>query len=549
LPTNLPRPTIWITLGLLVFAVLFRLGHVELRGEEPRRAVVALEMLDTGEFVVPHLTGQPYYNKPPVFNWAVAACLAAFPGTENWMVRLPSIVSFLLVGLGIFWIGDRQLGREAATLVALAYLTCGELLYYGTIVGGELDLFYSLVVFAQALAIFELQTRRRWTSLFVISWLLAAVGFLTKGLPSVAFQILTLVATMCSFGHARRLLDPRHLLGLLAFALLTGGYFYVYSLREPLRPLLVTFFAEATQRTGLESRFGELLRGTLGFPLVVGQLLLPWSLLAVWATDRDTWRRMWEHPWTRFCLMFCAVNLPLYWFSGELRNRYLYPFFPFLLVPVTYAFHLNRRRRPRLRTWTERVMGTLLFLQIPGAIALPFVGPFPTLRGAGTLGAAWTLAGVVLFVAFRRSPRWRLAIFVVALVCARIAVDVVYLPAMNLSEVSEYPAEVERMVDIADGRTIQLAGRPGRLHREAAIGPLQLASVDYEVPPSIAYQIPWHYARLTGRPMTWSERMDSPGLYLIDAAQVDTLALPPLMRLHDHWTNAELVLVSVAKDR
>jgi 4-amino-4-deoxy-L-arabinose transferase-like glycosyltransferase len=48
------------------------LNIVELRGEEPRRAIVAMEMDITGEYVVPKINGWNYYNKPPLFNWVLA---------------------------------------------------------------------------------------------------------------------------------------------------------------------------------------------------------------------------------------------------------------------------------------------------------------------------------------------------------------------------------------------------------------------------------------------------------------------------------------------
>jgi 4-amino-4-deoxy-L-arabinose transferase-like glycosyltransferase len=530
------------TLTILVIGTLWRLGHVELRGEEPRRAVVAVEMIESGEYVVPHMSGHTYYNKPPLFNWAVAGTFTLFGGTDSWMVRLPSLVSFWLVGLLVFLASLRFLDHRSALWSALFYLTGGELLFYGTVMTGELDLFYSLIVYAQALAIFGFMRAGRWTLLFATSYALAAAGFLTKGLPSIAFQGLTIVATLVAFGHVRRIFDPRHLLGLLVFAGIVVSYFWSYSQHEPVRPFLISLFEEASQRTGLGSQLGELLAGSLNFPLVVIKLLLPWSLLVVWMFRRGAWSRLWANPWTKFCLVFCAVNMPLYWFSGELRNRYIYAFFPFVLVPIAHVFATDRASRPVLAKWTDRVMQVVLGVLVIGAIAMPFVDPFRQFSGVLVTGAAWAVVGANLLALHLRRPDLRIGVFALALVLARIAFDVAYLPAMNLSRVSAYPPHVGRMVDITGDEPVWLAGPPQRLVREASVGPLELGTIEYTIPPSVAYQIPWHYARLSGRTLKWEEHPRPGDWCLIDKAQ---LAPGTDIRLefHDHWTKRDLALV------
>lgn len=531
------------TLLLLVAGTVWRLGLVELRGEEPRRAVVALEMLESGEYVVPHMSGHTYYNKPPLFNWMVAGSFALFGGIEAWMVRLPSLVAFWLTGLLTFLVCDRHLGRRSAVWAALFYLTGGELLFYGTVMTGELDLFFSLIVMLQAISVFVFLRRGSWLALFVVSYVLAGLGFLTKGLPAVAFQGLTLVAALVAFGQWKRLFDLRHLAGLAGFAAVVGGYFWLYAQQEPARPFLVSLFEEASQRTGLESKFSELASGTLSFPVVVLKLLLPWSLLCVWLCRKDAWRRLWANPWTKFCLVFCAVNMPLYWFSGELRNRYIYPFFPFVVIPLAHVFASDRDWRDGLRTWTDRGMQLVLALLVVGALIIPFVEPFAEFGGVLPAALAWAVATGGLLALHLRRQDLRVPIFALALVVARIAFDVAYLPAMNLSRVSGYPPHVERMVEIAGTEPVHLAGPPEILVRDASLGPVRLGEIEYTVPPSVAYQIPWHYARLAGRTMHWRERPQAGDWCLIDAAQVDTTSTGVELEFADHWTGAELVLV------
>ena len=532
-----------LALGLLAVGSLFRLGLVELRGEEPRRAVVALEMLDSGEFVVPQVAGHTYYNKPPLFNWMVAASMALFGGADAWMVRLPSVLAWWLTGLLTFLVTDRFVDRVTATWATLFTLTCGELLFYGSVLSGELDLFFALIVAAQAAAIFWFLRGQQWTRMFVVSWALAAAGFLTKGMPAVAFQVLTVGVACIGFGYRRRLADPRQLAGLATFGLLVGAYLLAYSSRQPLGPFLVSLFEEASQRTGLGSPVPDVLNGALRFPLVILQLLLPWSLLAVWLGDREVWPRMWANPWVKFCLLFCAANLPLYWLSGELRHRYVYPFFPFLLVPLAFAFSRRSPDRAGLRRWTGRAAAAVLGLLVVGALVVPWVDPFRRFPGVLAAGIAWALAGSVVLAVHLRRPDLRVPAFALALVLARLAFDVAYLPAMNLSRVSAYPPHVAAMIREADGAPVVLGGPGVEVVREASIGPLQLGEVHYEIPPSVAHQVLWHYARLAGRPMQWKREPRAGEYVLIDRARLGPDGPDPLVAFHDHWTGADLALV------
>ncbi len=52
--------------------------------EEPRRALVAMEMMYSGDYIHTTIHGAAYYNKPPLFNWlVVAGWFAYFHYTES----------------------------------------------------------------------------------------------------------------------------------------------------------------------------------------------------------------------------------------------------------------------------------------------------------------------------------------------------------------------------------------------------------------------------------------------------------------------------------
>lgn len=55
--------------------------------DETRYAAVAWEMWARGDFLVPHLGGEPYHHKPPLLFWLIHAGWAVF-GVNEWWLRL-----------------------------------------------------------------------------------------------------------------------------------------------------------------------------------------------------------------------------------------------------------------------------------------------------------------------------------------------------------------------------------------------------------------------------------------------------------------------------
>ncbi len=64
--------SILIVLAVWAVGYLAALGSSELRSEEGHRVIPAVEMLESGDYLVPHIGGQPYLRKPPLINWLIA---------------------------------------------------------------------------------------------------------------------------------------------------------------------------------------------------------------------------------------------------------------------------------------------------------------------------------------------------------------------------------------------------------------------------------------------------------------------------------------------
>src|SRR5947207_6985510 len=108
---------------LLLAAALalgFNLGGYPLFDpDEGRNAEVAREMAATNDYVLPHLDGLPYLDKPIVYFAAAAATMEVLGPTET-AARLPAYLFTLATLVIVWWFGARRWGRDAGWLAALA---------------------------------------------------------------------------------------------------------------------------------------------------------------------------------------------------------------------------------------------------------------------------------------------------------------------------------------------------------------------------------------------------------------------------------------------
>ncbi len=113
-------------LTLLTFFLL--LGSRALNEpDEGRYSEVAREMIETGDWLVPHLWYLPHLDKPPMTYWLVAASLEVF-GRNEWAARLPIALAGISGVWAAFLLGRSLGGRRAGLWSAL--ILQSSLLYF-----------------------------------------------------------------------------------------------------------------------------------------------------------------------------------------------------------------------------------------------------------------------------------------------------------------------------------------------------------------------------------------------------------------------------------
>ena len=298
-------------------------GYRLLDPDEGRNAEVAREMALSNEYLVPHLDGLPYLDKPIVY-FAAAAAVMELTGITETAARLPAYIATLAtVGL-LAWFARRRWGDDAGWLAGLAYATTVLPLAYART--AIFDSTLTLCTTAAILGMLEQQP--------VAAWAAMAVGALTKGPVAVAIPLLVLVPHALATGASVRRLFPRR--GLVAFAAIALPWFVAVSIAHPdfpgyvfLRETLARVTTTSFHRTAPFWYYLPIVP-VAAFPWIIPGLARLRYWRATWAARRDPAAR---EP----LLLACWVIVPLLFFTLNQSKlpQYVLPLMPAFTLAAT----------------------------------------------------------------------------------------------------------------------------------------------------------------------------------------------------------------------
>src|SRR4051794_21333654 len=162
------------------------LGSLEIKGEEGRRILPAITMLNSGNYLVPQVGSEPYFRKPPLVNWLVAASFKLTGVRNEWTARLPSALCVLAVALAFLTVAYRDLGANGSLFAALIWLV-----NFGMIEKGRLIEIEALYVSLLGLALIVWlawwrQKKSAWLT-WTVPWVFLGLGVLAKGPAHLLF--------------------------------------------------------------------------------------------------------------------------------------------------------------------------------------------------------------------------------------------------------------------------------------------------------------------------------------------------------------------------
>lgn len=438
-----PQRILLLTVGLLVLpALLTHLGLLAFTGDEGIRSLVALEMRIAGNYITPTMFGEFYYNKPPLYNWILIAVFNLTGRTDEFIARFPTVV-FLLAYATTVWffvkkhfqrnpdldcqLPPTKVGANCQLLAPLALLTCGRILFWDSMLS-LIDTSFSWVMYSLFMVIFTQGEQEKYGRLFAGAYLLAAIGFMFKGLPAVVFLGIALLAYFIWVKKWRKLFSLAHLGGMAVFGVVVGGYYALYAQQNGLGTVFSTLFNESAKRTFVEYGLGKTVLHLFTFPFEMCYHFLPWTLLVVYLLRKNALQLLRQHRFIAWNgLVFITTILP-YWLSVEVYPRYLLMHVPLAFAVFFYLHFKNKEAGSPTVRWVEGIFQGLVWGMLAASFApllWPAVQHVPHLHlKVGFLAAA---TGLLLW-AYRRWEAHRMLAFVAVMLVARMAFNWFILP-------------------------------------------------------------------------------------------------------------------------
>ena len=331
-------------LAFLFIAVVVLGAGIGLRdpwpSDEPRFALVARQMVESGDWLFPRRGSELYSDKPPMLMWLQAA---TFELTHNWRVAflLPSLLASLLTLALTYDLGRRLWSRRVGLCSAVALLA--TIMFGFQAKRAQIDaLVTSLITLANWAFAVHLLRGPHWR-LWWLGCFAAGLGVITKGVGVIALLVLVPYLLMRRLGWpdiARPSRSPWRWAGGLAAFVAAIALWLVPMIATALSrsdPEYVAYvkdilFAQTAMRYAGE--VGGHRQPFWYFVPVLVVHFFPMSLayLPAWRQWRVAWAS--RDARTFLLLGWCALVFLFFSLAGGKREVYLMPMLPMLALAL-----------------------------------------------------------------------------------------------------------------------------------------------------------------------------------------------------------------------
>ena len=325
---------LWLTI-LIAFVNFFYLGSVPLTvPDEGRYAEIAREMLSTHQYIIPHLDGIFYFEKPPLSYWINAGLMSLF-GDSEWTVRSGGALLGLLSCLATYLVAYKLYNRRIAILSALILSSCALHLGMSHILTTDMPLsfFLTLSLYAFLLA-FQLSKGIQRDGWLWAAYFCLGLAVMTKGLIGIVFPGLIVLVWIAVSKQWRLLKNMRLFSGFIIVLSVTLPWLVIVQKQVP--AFLNFYFIEqqfARYATGVAHH--EMAFATYCFIFNMG--LFPWvvwlpqSINLIWSQCRTDNALRKTHL---YLLIWPAVIFIFFAGSHSILIPYILPVFPPLAILI-----------------------------------------------------------------------------------------------------------------------------------------------------------------------------------------------------------------------
>jgi 4-amino-4-deoxy-L-arabinose transferase-like glycosyltransferase len=382
---------ILLTAGFLLF---WSLGSRGFWGSEGRWAEVSREMLLTGDFFHPRIGGDPYFDKPLLTYWFITGISAMTGVLNEWVVRLPSAIFGFICVFATFLLGKQIWSFKVGLLASWFMLTSYGLVLWSRTAAADTE-----NLAAVTLCILWYWVRRDKLNFvtFVIFYLIAFLGALTKGLTAVVVPFIAIVPDLIMEKRWKVLFGLSHILALgVSLAVYLSPFIYA-SMTSP----------EDYQSSGLALVFQENIQRFFQpidhknpfyiYFYAVPMLVLPWApiLVVSIAGLLPVWKSIGRK--TQWLMAAMGIVFLFFTLSGSRRGYYILPILPLcaLLMAVFLTFIVHQRV-VLLRYWGIKIQKVFCIGLIVAEAVIPFALLFLNMRSHFDFFTKLGLSGIIV---------------------------------------------------------------------------------------------------------------------------------------------------------
>lgn len=242
---------------LFVIACIIILAGIGFRDawppDEPRFVLVAKEMVESGQWLIPMRGGEIYPDKPPIFMWSIAL-VYWLTGSLKVAMLLPNAIASIITLALTYKLSQKLSGEPTATLSMLVLLLCPQFLIQAKF--AQIDAMVACFIWTAVYGFIQhyyVKPNWRW---YFVAWVFMGLGIITKGVGFLPILLLlpifyfTLYKTRLNACWKKRaLLGPLIMLAVIGLWLAPLLYLGLYQ-QEPdiQRYLSNILFKQTAQR-------------------------------------------------------------------------------------------------------------------------------------------------------------------------------------------------------------------------------------------------------------------------------------------------------------
>lgn len=447
----------WLLLLLVIPGYFINLGLIPLISDEPTRGIVTLEMIMSGNYIVPAINGELYLNKPPLFNWIQAGSVFITGSMEEWVFRLPSIIAIAGIAF-LIWFASRKYLKDYALVASMSFVVAGRVLFWDSFMG-LIDLTYSFVTLASFIWLIKCHQKEKYYWFFIGSYFLAALGYLMKGIPSIAFQGLSLVALLLYDKKFRQLFSIAHLSGIIVFSLIVGGYYFLFGQQHSIESAVVNLISESNRLQDTSGNGGNWWLHLIEFPVNFMIEFAPVTLLLFLLFHNQLRKTVFKDKFFRYLILIFLANIGIYWLSADMRSRYLFMLVPVLIIVLVKAYMYAEEQKLLIQRILNKIIIVASFLISISIMVYPFWKETRNFNNVLLVSIFLTILSLSIWVYGYRAPKMKLLALFGCLLVFRIGFNLYNLPArMNSLPDKGYKEGEIRAAQLTKGAPLYIFG-------------------------------------------------------------------------------------------